>query len=233
LVVVDDLAAESPNLVAGANEAGYHLLNVNYGRDYKADIVADIASALEGGACAQCGEPLRLDRGVEVGNIFKLGTRYSADMGCTYLDRDGGQKLVVMGSYGIGTTRLLACIAEEHRDERGLMWPISVAPYEVHLVSLAGEGAQGDEVREIADGIYAQLQEAGIEVLYDDRDATPGVKFNDADLIGLPLRVTVSARSLRNGGAEVKRRDGKSEVEIVALEGAASAVGVRLQEIWS
>jgi prolyl-tRNA synthetase len=220
LVVVDDLVAESANLVAGANEAGYHLLNVNYGRDYKADVLADIASAQEGDPCVQCGSPLRLAGGVEVGNIFKLGTRYSADMNSTYLDKEGESRLVVMGSYGIGVTRLLACIAEEHHDERGLTWPYAVAPYHVHLVSLAGVDAQGDEVRKAADLLYTDLQAAQIEVLYDDREATPGVKFNDADLIGIPLRVTVSPRSLRNGGIEVKRRDNVGGVEIVALEGA-------------
>ncbi len=232
LVVVDDLVAESPNLVAGANDVGYHLLNVNYGRDYQADIVADLALAQEGDKCVECGEPLRLVNGVEVGNIFKLGTRYSADMGCTYLDRDGESRLVVMGSYGIGTTRLLACVAEEHHDERGLTWPISVAPYEVHLVSLAGEGTQGDEVRKAAGTLYAALQAANIEVLYDDRDATPGVKFNDADLIGLPLRVTVSARSLRNGGVEVKRRK-NDKLDIVSVVDACLAVKTILREMWS
>jgi prolyl-tRNA synthetase len=232
LVVVDDLVAESPNLVAGANVVGYHLLNVNYGRDYEADVVADIASAQEGDACVECGGPLRLAGGVEVGNIFKLGTRYSADMECTYLDRDGETRLVVMGSYGIGVTRLLACIAEEHRDERGLVWPISVAPYEVHLVSLANEGAQGEEVRRVAEGLYTELQAAGVEVLYDDREATPGVKFNDADLIGVPLRVTVSARSLRNGGVEVKRRDG-GEVEVVGLARVPDIIRIGLTELWA
>jgi prolyl-tRNA synthetase len=232
LVVVDDLAAESPNLVAGANEAGYHLLNVNHGRDYRADLVVDITSAQEGDACVECGGPLRPVGGVEVGNIFKLGTRYSADMGCAYLDRDGETQMVVMGSYGIGTTRLLACIAEEHRDERGLVWPVAVAPYEVHLVSLASEGAQGEEARKAAEGLYAGLQSAGVEVLSDDRDATPGVKFNDADLIGLPLRVTVSARSLRNGGVEVKRRD-RGELEVVAPGEALQQIRERLKELWS
>jgi prolyl-tRNA synthetase len=231
LVVVDDLAASSPNLVAGANRPGYHLLNVNYGRDYTAGIVTDIASAQEGGLCVDCGSPLRLEGGVEVGNIFKLGTRYSAALGCTYLDRDGESQLVVMGSYGIGTTRLLACVAEEHHDERGLVWPISVAPYEMHLVSLAGEGEQGDLVRQAAESLYAELQGAGTEVLYDDREATPGVKFNDADLIGIPLRVTISARSLRNGGLEVKRRD-TSDVEIVPQTGAPAVLKQRLAALW-
>ncbi len=221
LVVVDDAVAGSPNLVAGANEAGYHLLNVNYGRDYTAGIVTDIAAAREGDACVQCGRPVRASGGVEVGNIFKLGTRYTDAMGATFLDRDGESRSVIMGSYGIGVGRLLACVAEEHHDERGLVWPISVAPYEVHLVSLGGEGT---EAQQVANDLYSRLEQDGVEVLYDDREASPGVKFADADLIGLPLRVTVSARSLERGGVEVKRRAGGQEVVIVPVEGVVEYV---------
>jgi prolyl-tRNA synthetase len=206
IVVVDDLIPESSNLIAGANETGYHLLNTNYGRDYAAQIVADITAAGEGAACPNCGKPLRASRGVEVGNIFKLGTRYSDSFGCTYHAPDGQLKPVVMGSYGIGIGRLLACIAEEYHDEDGLRWPISVAPYPVHLVRLPG----GPD----ADQLYADLQAAGIEALYDDRDETPGIKFKDADLIGLPLRLTVSERAAKRGGVELKRR-GDKESRIV------------------
>jgi prolyl-tRNA synthetase len=200
VVVVDDLIPDSPNLVAGANEEGYHLRNVNLDRDYEADIIADIAAAEEGSLCAQCGAEMRSSRGVEVGNIFKLGTRYSEDMGCTFLDKDGEEKFVVMGSYGIGSGRLLAAVAEEYNDENGLIWPISVAPYEVHLLHLKGAEEQAIEV-------YGKLVEAGMEVLYDDREESPGVKFADADLIGIPIRLTVSQRSLREDSVEVKRRD--------------------------
>jgi prolyl-tRNA synthetase len=199
LVVVDDVIPDSPNLVAGANEEGYHLLNVNYGRDYQASIVADIAVAEEGAACPDCGQALRTARGVEVGNIFKLGTRYTDSLGCTYLDKEGKSRSVVMGSYGIGVGRLLACIAEEHNDEHGLIWPITVAPYQVHLVALKG----GEEA---AESLYTTLKSNGIEVLCDDRDETPGVKFNDADLIGIPIRLTLSKRSLQQGGVELKFR---------------------------
>jgi prolyl-tRNA synthetase len=205
LVVVDDTIAESPNLVAGANEEGYHLRNVNYGRDYQADIITDIVAAQEGEACPECDGKLQAKRGVEVGNIFKLGTRYSESMGANFLDADGQSKPVIMGSYGIGSGRLLACVAEEYHDDYGLMWPISVAPYQVHLVVLGGKGA--GETTEMAEDLYAELVAAGIEVLYDDRDDSPGVKFNDADLIGLPIRLTVSKRSLKAGGVEFKRRD--------------------------
>jgi prolyl-tRNA synthetase len=215
LVVVDDVIPASPNLVAGANETGYHLRNVNYGRDYQADIVADIAAAQEGDACPECGERLRAVRGVETGNIFKLGMRYSDALGCTYLDAQGQVKPIVMGSYGIGSGRLLACIAEEHHDEHGLIWPVSVAPYQVHLVLLVGKGTP--EASDVADRLYADLQAAGIEVLYDDRPESPGVKFNDADLIGLPIRLTVSERALKLGGVEFKRRD-QAERTVISLE---------------
>ena len=222
IVVVDDAVTTSPNLVAGANEEGYHLLNVNYGRDYRGDIVADIAAAQEGDACVECGEGLRLAGGVEVGNIFKLGTRYSEAMGCTFLDRDGTSKPVVMGSYGIGVGRLLACVAEEYNDARGLRWPITVAPFEVEVVPL-GKAGELSEVQVTADKLYEILGQAGVEVLYDDREATPGVKFADADLIGVPVRVTVSARSLERGGVELKRRDSAEKV-IVPVEDAVGSV---------
>ena len=203
-VVIDDSILYSPNLVAGANETDYHLLNTNYPRDYAADLVTDIATADEGAACPECSYPLRMERGVEVGNIFKLGTRYSEALGCTFLDKDGRQKPVIMGSYGIGVGGLLACIAEAHHDEHGLVWPITVAPFHVHLVLLRGKGTP--QIEETADKLYANLQTAGIEVLYDDRDESPGVKFNDADLIGCPVRITVSDRALGQGGTEMKLR---------------------------
>ena len=199
IVVVDDLIPASPNLVAGANDEGYHLLNVNYGRDYQADVVADIAVAEDGYACPDCGAAMRSSKGVELGNIFKLGPRYCESMGGTFLDKDGQAKPVIMGSYGIGVGRLLACVAEAYRDEQGLMWPITVAPYQVYMVALkGGEGA--------AERLYADLQSANVEVLYDERDERAGVKFNDADLIGIPIRLTVSKRSLEAGGVELKLR---------------------------
>jgi prolyl-tRNA synthetase len=213
LVVVDDLIPDSPNLVAGANEEGFHLRNTNYGRDYTANIVTDIAAAADRDACSQCGSPLRTVRGVEVANIFQLGTRYSDAMGCTFHDPGGQHRPVVMGSYGIGSGRLLACIAEEHHDEHGLIWPITVAPYHVHLVCLPGDRSQA-----AADQLYKDLQSAGVEVLYDNRDERPGVKFADADLIGLPLRLTVGERSLDAGGIEIKRRDSAEKIIVPVVE---------------
>ena len=220
-VVVDDSITFSPNLVAGANEADTHLLNTNYPRDYSADIVTDIAAADEGHACPECSYPLRAARGAEVGNIFKLGTRYSDSLGCTFLDKDGQQKPVIMGSYGIGVGRLLACVAEEHHDEHGLIWPVTIAPYQVHLVLLRGKYTP--QAEQTADQLYANLQAAGVEVLYDDRDESPGVKFNDADLIGLPFRLTVSERALAQGGAEMKLRS-KAEKVIIPLGETVSRV---------
>jgi prolyl-tRNA synthetase len=228
LIVVDDSIPVSPNLVAGANETDYHFLNTNFPRDYHADILSDIAAAQAGQACPDCGHPLRSARGVEVGNIFKLGRRYSDSLGCTFLDMDGQQKPVIMGSYGIGVGRLLACIAEEYHDEYGLVWPVTVAPYQVHLVLLRGKGSP--QAKESADILYGELQSAGVEVLYDDRDESPGVKFADADLIGLPIRITVSERALDQGGVEVKLRS-ETEKDILALGETVSWIQSKLDEL--
>ncbi len=228
LVVVDDAIPSSPNLVAGANEDGYHLLNVNYERDYTANLVTDIAAAQDGDACPNCGGELHTVRGVEVGNIFKLGTRYSDSMDCKYLDRDGVEKPVIMGSYGIGSGRLLACVAEEHHDDFGLIWPITVAPYHVHLVVLGSK--EGSDTRLAADQLYGDLLAENIEVLYDDRDESPGVKFNDADLIGLPIRLTISERTLKQGNVEFKRRDSK-EKELIPRSDVITHVKNEIQAL--
>jgi len=217
LIVVDDAVTTSPNLVAGANEAGYHLSGTNYGRDYTAHIVADITAATPGSACPTCGEPLNTVRGVEVGNIFQLGTRYSEAFGATFHDRDGQQRPVIMGSYGIGIGRLLACVAEHSHDQDGLILPVSIAPYHVHLVSIAGAEAE-------ASALYDHLLREGIEVLYDDRDERAGSKFKDADLIGLPLRVTISPRTLETGSVELKRRGSKDTPDRVLLADLPAAI---------
>ncbi len=198
LVIVDDSVANSNNLVAGANKVDHHLLHTNFGRDYTGE-VADIASAVAGNLCVECGSPLEQSKGIEVGNIFQLGTRYSEAMGCMYQDEAGVRKPVIMGSYGIGVGRLLACLAEEYHDEAGLKLPVTTAPYQVHLVSLVKDAS-------VAEGIYTQLLEAGFEVLYDDRKESAGVKFADADLIGIPVRLTLGNRSLKEGKVEVKLR---------------------------
>ena len=226
IVVVDDLIPDSPNLVAGANEVDYHYKNVNPGRDYEAHIITDIVSAKEGDTTIDGKGTLKEVRGVEVGNIFKLGTRFTEPLNATYLDENGKLQPVVMGSYGIGVGRLLACVAEEYQDDNGLKLPISVAPYEVHLVMLPGDG-----ISEIAETVYADLQAASIEVLYDDRDERAGVKFNDADLIGVPLRLTVSNRSLKNGGLEFKRRDEKDST-IITQESVVETMQKAIKDLF-
>src|SRR3990170_3564379 len=227
LVVVDDLVAASPNLVTGANEAGFHLRHVNVGRDFTPDVVADIAEADVGSPCPRCGNSVRLARGVEVGNIFQLGTRYAEALGAMYIDADGQSRPIVMGSYGIGVGRLMACIAEAHHDARGLRWPIAVTPFEVHLILLAG---REPEVAGRADELYAALGAADVDVLYDDRHQSAGVKFADADLIGVPLRLTLSGLSLQQGGVELKGRD-RDEVRVLPLDDVVASLGAALRNL--
>lgn len=206
LVVVDALAARSPNLVAGANKPGFHLRNVNVPRDYTPDLITDIASVREGDACPDCGKPVILRNGIEVGNIFKLGTKYTKALGAEYLGEDGERHPIVMGSYGIGLGRNVACVVEAHHDEKGIAWPAEVAPYPAHLVAIGGNKAP--QVVETAERLYGIAQAAGPEreILFDDRDESPGVKFTDAELLGMPWIITVSPRSLAAGGAEVTNR---------------------------
>jgi prolyl-tRNA synthetase len=203
-IVVDDLAAQSPNLVAGANREGFHLRNVNAGRDYVPDVVADIDNAREGDGCPTCGEPVILRNGIEVGNIFKLGTKYTKALGATYLGEDGQAHPIVMGSYGIGLGRNVACIVEAHHDAKGIAWPEEVAPYRAHLVSIGSN--KEPRVTEVAEALHDAAAAAGREVLWDDRDESPGVKFTDAELLGMPWIVTISPRSLAAGGVEVTER---------------------------
>jgi prolyl-tRNA synthetase len=206
VVVVDELVAKTANLVAGANRPGYHLKNTNVGRDYTPDVIADIANVREGDACPDCGKPVILRNGIEIGNIFKLGTKYTKAFGAEYLGEDGERHPIVMGSYGIGLGRNVACIVEAHHDEKGIAWPAEVAPYPAHLVAL---GASRDpEVGKVAEQLYAAAAAAGTdrEILYDDRDESPGVKLTDAELLGMPWILTVSPRSLKTGGVEVTNR---------------------------
>ncbi len=220
-VVIDESIRDSPNLVAGANREGFHLKNVNYPRDFEAHHVADIAAAAEGYRSPVSGAPMITRRAIEVGNIFKLGTDFSRTLNATYLDENGKAQPVVMGSYGIGSGRNAATVAEQNYDERGLRWPISVAPFHVSLLSLGKE----PEVA-AADKLYAELTVAGVEVLYDDRSDRPGVKFNDADLIGNPIRLSVSKRTLADGEAELRLRSEEESALIPIGE-----VVTRLQDI--
>jgi prolyl-tRNA synthetase len=222
-VVADDSITMGANFVAGANREGYHLTGVNYPRDFEVDVLADIALAQRGQPCAHCGGALEEQRGIEVGHVFKLGTRYSEKLGATFLDSRGQVQPVVMGSYGIGLGRLLAAIVEQHHDVQGIVWPWSVAPYLIHLLSLGRDEA----VVAQAEALYQALQEIGAdqsspyEVLYDDRSESAGVKFNDADLIGLPLRLTVSRRNVAQDAVEWKLRS-HGERELVPLDALSS-----------
>ncbi len=225
-IVADRSVEWGNNFVAGANKAGYHIKNFNLSAlDKKPDLV-DISIARTGDGCPRCENGrLSLRRGIELGHIFKLGTKYTDAMKVDYLDEDGNRNRVIMGCYGIGVGRLLSSVIEVHHDDHGIIWPASVAPFDVHLVSLdAGSG----ELRAEIEGLYGQLQAAGLDVLFDDRDETPGVKFNDADLIGLPLRVTMSKRSLKKGGVELKLRASKN-VEIAPLHQSVGFIKAILQ----
>jgi prolyl-tRNA synthetase len=219
VVVVDELVERSPNLVAGANRVGWHVKNVNLGRDYRADVVTDITNVREGDACVRCGTPVKLRKGIEVGNIFKLGTDFTVAAGAYYLGEDGERHPIVMGSYGIGLGRNLACVVEAHHDSKGIVWPEAVAPYAAHLVELGA--AREATVGETAERLHRVAAEAGREILYDDRDESPGVKLTDAELLGMPWILTVSPRSLAAGGVELTRRatGERSTVPIATIEG--------------
>ena len=225
-VIADTSVAESPNLVAGANRAGWHMRNVNLGRDWQAEVVADIATAQVGHTCAQCGQgTLGSTRGIEMGHVFRLQYVYTTSMQVSVQDAGGTQLTPTMGCYGIGVERIIAAAAEVHRDDAGLAWPASIAPYDVHVV---GIGLDRDEAaRADADALYDALHEAGLEVIFDDRDERPGVKFNDADLIGVPLRLTVSSRNFAAGIVELKIRDGGESSQVARAEAVAAVVAQR------
>jgi prolyl-tRNA synthetase len=218
IVVADELVTRERNLVAGANVEDKHLLNTNYGRDWEADVVADIALAGEGSPCANCGTAMDARRGIEMGQVFKLGDGYGEKIGAYFLDAEGQQKPPIMGSYGIGVERLLAAIIEANHDDKGIVWPRELAPFDLHIVAIQADKAG---VGETAERLYEELASAGLRVLYDDRDETPGVKFNDADLLGTPLRVTVSPRNMEKGGVEVKGRT-EAEARVVGLDAVAA-----------
>ncbi|MDP6512213.1 MAG: proline--tRNA ligase [SAR202 cluster bacterium] len=202
-IVADDSIDLGSNFVVGANKDGYHLKNANIPRDFSPDIKTDIAMAQAGYACPQCNSALETRRGIEVGHVFKLGTRYSDIQEANYPDQDGERHPIMMGCYGIGVGRLLAASIEQHNDDNGIVFPKPIAPYDVQLVGL---NMQNDEVIESANSLYEELTAAGLSTLFDDRSETAGVKFNDADLLGLPVRVVVSPRNLKQGVVEIKER---------------------------
>ena len=203
-IITDPLVAELKNFVAGANANEKHIINVNIGRDFQPDQVIDLSLAAAGDGCAKCGAGHLVSKsGIEVGNTFMLGTKYSESLGAKFLDDNGQEHPIIMGSYGIGITRTPQAVLEEYNDDKGIIWPKNIAPYLVELIPLKPDQ---EEQMAAAERIYSQLQESGIDVLMDDRDERPGVKFNDADLIGLPIRITIGDKSLKEGKVELKAR---------------------------
>jgi prolyl-tRNA synthetase len=227
-IVIDVDAASITDGVTGANETDYHFTHVQHGRDFSADIV-EIRQVVGGDLCPSCGASLKLFRGIEAGHIFLLGTHYTSKMSATYLDEKGEHLAIVMGCYGIGVSRLIAAAVEQHNDDNGILWPISVAPYHVHLVQL---GSEPEVVAEVAK-LEQELEAAGIEVLVDDREERPGVKFKDADLIGIPLRATVGARGLKNGQIEFKprRETDPKKAELLPQASAGQVIAERVREL--
>jgi len=220
-IVADESVIDAPNLVSGANEDDWHLKNVNYDRDWKADIVASISLARDGDGCARCDGRLRERRGIEMGHVFKLGTMYSEAMDVRYLDRAGERHDTVMGCYGIGVERMLAAVIEANHDKDGIIWPKDVAPFDLHIVALdLHELAVSRALQEVEDALAG----AGITALVDDRDDSPGIKFKDADLLGMPVRLTVGPRALSRGGIELRARR-TSESEIVPIESLVGRLG--------
>ncbi len=213
--VADPSITLGANFVAGANKPDTHLKNVNYPRDFEVDLMTDIAIAQAGEGCPRCGGKLLSTRGIEVGHVFKLGTFFSERLGATYVDQSGVEHPIYMGCYGIGIGRLLAAAIEQNHDEKGIIWPIPIAPYHVHLCPLSTDNEQ---VASAAERLYPQLEEMGLEVLFDDRNESPGVKLNDADLLGMPLRLILSPRTLSTDSVEIKERREK-EATLVPREG--------------
>jgi prolyl-tRNA synthetase len=218
--IVADEALREGQFVAGANRTGWHLRGVEHGRDFEARF-ADIRQPKEGDSCPNCGGSLRFQTAIEVGHIFKLGTRYSAPLGANYLDESGQEHPLVMGSYGIGPGRMVAAAVEQHHDDHGICWPRSLAPYDVHVVAI---GSDGSEALDTAESLAGELEAAGLSVLLDDRDRRPGEKFADADLLGCPVRVTVGKKTLEDGKVDVLQRADRSE-ERVDLGDAPGRIG--------
>ena len=207
ILLVDEEVANMYNFIAGANETGYHVENVNYGRDFEGT-VGDFRNVTEGEKCPCCGSQITIARGTEVGHIFKLGTKYSAAMNANFIDEDGKEKPFVMGCYGIGVTRTMASIIEQHHDENGIIWPLSVAPYHISIITV---NVKDQEQVKIANELYEDLISMGVEALLDDRNERAGVKFKDSELMGIPMRVTVG-KKINDGEVEFKLRDGEMEV---------------------
>jgi prolyl-tRNA synthetase len=217
--ILADETLRDGQYVTGANRTGWHLRGVEHGRDFEATF-ADLRQPKEGDTCPVCGGALRFQTAIEVGHIFKLGTRYSVPLGASFLDEDGQEKPIVMGSYGIGPARIMAAAIEQHHDEHGIAWPPSLAPYDVHVVPIQ---AAGEEAVAAAETLASGLEERGVSVLYDDRDRRPGEKFADADLLGMPVRITVGKKTLEDGKVDLLVRAGRAE-DRVAIEDVPARV---------
>ena len=226
-VIVDPTAMNVPNGVTGANKHGYHYKNVNPKRDFQNVTVATIRLMTKDDVCPHCGAPIDIVRGIEVGQVFELGTKYSEALNATFLDQNGKAKPYVMGCYGIGVTRTIAAAIEQFHDDKGIMWPVAIAPYEVVVVPVS---SKDEEQMKIAEGLYTQMKGMGVDVLFDDRNERAGVKFNDADLIGYPVRITVGKKSAADQTVEIKiRRTGHEEV--AAIADSAARVQAILNEL--
>ena len=227
-IIADERLRDANELVSGANADGYHYRHIDLRRDCRIDLYADVRTVQPGEPCPECGAALEVVRAIEVGHIFKLGTKYSEALGARFLDEHGHERPIVMGSYGIGVERIIAAFIEQNHDEHGICWIPAIAPYHVHLLALGIE--RSDAVRQHSDKLYSSLWAAGVEVLYDDREESAGVKFNDADLLGLPLQLIVSARGLEAGTVELKeRRSGRRHH--VALAEAVDKVAELLRAL--
>jgi prolyl-tRNA synthetase len=226
-LVADKTVMEMKNFITGANKTDYHLTNVNPGRDFSPDVVADISLALAGDKCVRCGRELTQYRGIEVGQVFKLGKKYSESMNAVFTEEDGTEVPFLMGCYGIGVTRTAAAAIEQNHDENGIIWPRAIAPYQVLITPISNKD---EDLMAVAEKTYVQLCELGVETLLDDRDERPGVKFKDGDLIGIPIRVTVGSRGLKQGKLEVRiRRSG--ETHEVPLDEATDRIVEMLKEV--
>jgi prolyl-tRNA synthetase len=213
-MIADYSLINMANFVMGANKADYHVKNVNIGRDFSVDAFADLRIVRENDFCPRCGSPLKFARGIEVGHVFKLGTKYSKAMKAIYLDKNGKEQYMVMGCYGIGIGRTVAAAIEQNYDENGIIWPLPIAPYHVIITPV---NVNDEPIRRVSEDLYKSLSEKGIDVILDDRDERAGVKFKDADLIGIPLRVTIGHKSLAEGRIEIKIR-ASGEVNSLAID---------------
>ncbi len=225
-VVGDDSITLGSNFVAGANKPDTHLKNVNYPRDFEVNIMADIATARAEDGCPRCSGTLFSSLGIEVGHVFKLGTFLSEKLGAFYLDKNGVSHPIIMGTYGIGLGRLLAATIEQNHDDKGIIWPMGIAPFHIYLCPLRLENP---DIAEASQKVYQELTDQNIEVLYDDREESPGVKFNDADLLGIPLRLTISSRTIKNQSVEMKWRK-EEQTELVPLKEITSKISRLIRE---